>query len=231
MKRSPGLRALAPVLLPAVLAAAVMPGSTPAAAQERPLVSVAPVLGPNWFGHRWELEGDLPVQPADPLDVTLGPTSGLELGLAVEIQPWGRVGLVFSGSWTSMESVRVGTSEDSPGQRNVAGDQSLVRLAGAVRYRIVPQAPGYFSAGVLVNRFTIQNAELVTSQEDRTELGGFGGVGLDFGSGNRHLRAEGRLMVVAPGADPLTPVLGAGTFEPRSVALDYSLSLSLVFGL
>lgn len=218
-----------PILWAIGLAVLLDPGA--AAAQERPLISIAPVLGPTWSGHRWELEGNAPSPSGQPVDVTLGPTAGLELGVATEIQPWERIGLVFSGTWTSMESVRVASSGDSPDQRNVAGDQTLVRFVGGVRYRIVPRAPGYFSAGMVVNRFSIEGPRHVTTREDRTELGGFGGIGLDFGSGSRHLRAEGRLMVVAPGADPLTPVVDMGTFQPRSTVLDYSLTLALVFGL
>lgn len=198
---------------------------------ERQRFSLAPFVGPTWFGHRYELV------ETDPQDregeVTLGPTTGLELGLALEVRPWDRFALAFTGSWAGLDYVLEAPASGDRSPRSIAGSQSVVRLSGSVRYRIVPQAPGFFSAGLLVNRFDAGRPAHVTSAENRTEVGGFGGLGLDIGGGTRRLRAEGRLMVVAPGGEarqPTTP-FRSGMFEPRSVALDYSLTLSFVFGI
>lgn len=237
MKRPPALRALALAFLlgPGSLGSAFLlgPGALLAQdSQDRSVVTLAPILGPTWSGHRYELEGSSVTDSrGDPVEVTLGPTTGLELGLAAEIRPWERFGLVFSGSWTALDFLQVRTSPNEPDNRNISGDQSLVRFTGGVRYRVVPRAPGYFSAGVLVNRFIVDDSGPVVAAPDRTELGGFGGLGLDFGGSDRHLRAEGRLMLVAPDAEPLDPRGFSGTHEPRSMVLDYSLTLAFVFGI
>lgn len=230
----PTISALVPALVLPFAVLLARPARAEAQAGESS-VALVPLVGGAWQGHRYELAGGVTGPAGQNVTVKLGPTTGLELGLGAEVRAWPRFSLFFSGSYAALDYLREESGGSGPQQRNIDGDQSLYRFSGGVQYRVVPRAPGFFSAGLVASYFDpTEPSGYSEVPEPRLEWGGYGGIGLRIGGQSRHLRAEGRLMVMSVGGEDLqgATILGAGgTYEPRSVALDYSVNLGFVFEL
>lgn len=190
-----------------------------------------PVLGINFLAERHEGEGFVSVvDPDAEVEVSLGPGDGALLGLDLEFRAWPTLSLVAGGSWSSLGWIRESRVENRRAVRRIAGSQDLIRLAVGVQWRVVPRAPGYFSAGLLVNRFRVEDPVFVESAAGRTDRGGWLGLGLDMGGERRHLRIDWRLQLVSSGGQTLTGIEG-GTFRPRGFLVENALRAGFVFPL
>lgn len=193
--------------------------------------SVIPVVGINFLAERYEGEGFVaPLDPGADVEVDLGPNDGLLLGLEIEFKAWPTLSVVAGGSWSSLSWVRRTRVEGRDATRQIAGSQELVRLAAGIQWRVVPRAPGYFSAGGVINRFDAGDPVFVQSASDPTEAGGWVGLGLDLGGERKHIRIDWRLHLLS-GDDTVLLGTGGGTFNPRGFLVENTLRAGFVFPL
>ena len=186
-----------------------------------PRVMLVALAGPAWSATRFEWTA-----PAGGR-YRVGPASALTLGGAVELRAWDHVALTASGSWSTPAYEGSGDGDATP-EFLSSGDQQIVRLTGGVHYRVRPSARGYFAAGAAVNLVTPDTGAFFSDEEARTEWGGYGGVGLDFGSGRTRFRAEGRgqlSRVRSPDATAFGEV-----FTARDWAFDVLVLVGVAWG-
>lgn len=215
------------LLLPG-LVLSMAAGPEKLAAQDRTAEDAAtfwvyPVIAFNSYSHRYEQAAG--TNPGGPDAARLGPSRGPSFGLGASARIRPRLSIAASGTRAS-PSYRF----DAPNGETIrGGDQTILRFTGGFQYRIRPQVPGYFSLGAVATRISPQSPVYAPSEGSRTEMGAYGGVGLDLGTGDWNIRIEGRLFFAAPGTTSVE-----GTFvslSPRSLAFDRSISMGLVLPL
>lgn len=216
------------------LAGTAAAGTADAAAQQRPTesrVAVMPLVGISWMGVRFD--GEAPPDTTLPeRRWQLGPSNGPLFGAALEVRATPTLAFGASAAF-SRHSYRLksGTTYEPELEIGIAGSQDVFRFTAGARYRVRASAPGYFSAGAASNLVRPRNPTWTPTEQDRLEIGGYAGAGIDFRSRNRRLRVEARAIATSNSADPVPGALGAALYRPRSIVYDFTLLVGLLFDL
>lgn len=209
-------------------------GAADAFAQVQPSesrVAVMPVIGISWMGVRFD--GEAPPDTMLPeRRWELGPSNGPLFGAGLEVRATPQLALGASAAFSRLSyRLKSGTVFEPGLETGIAGSQDLFRFTAGARYRVRATAPGYFSAGAAANLVRPRKPTWTPSEEDRLEIGGYAGAGIDFRSRNRRLRVEGHIIAASVSADAVPGALGAALYRPRGIVYDFTLTFGLVFDL
>jgi opacity protein-like surface antigen len=176
-----------------------------------------PIVGPSWNGTR--LSGETQVG-----GVRVKPTSGLALGGAFELKVSGHFALTGMTTWSTLGYE---VEADDPRDSFISsGSQEVLRFSGGVNYRFRDTARGYLTGGVAANLF--RTGDVLKDEVERTEWGGYAGLGVDFNAGNPRFRMEGRTSVTR--VDTSDPSLGGFTLQPQGWVADWLLLAGIAIG-
>jgi hypothetical protein len=217
MKNSALVFGLALVLL---LVSSLSPARAPLQAQETDeepgRLALFPLIAVGTFGDRFREHAGGPSR--------LAPASGPLLGAGAELRVLPRVSVTVNGTYSSLSY----DLRDDADFRSVGGRQKHLRFTAGTQLRIRPHVPGYFSLGAAWGRFEPVRPIFAPNEVERTELGGFAGVGMDIFGVKHALRAEGRIYLLAPRTQGAFGAYGV-EYDARSLATDFTFSLAFVF--
>ena len=178
---------------------------------------LVPIVGPSWNGTR--LSGETQVGT-----VGVKPASGLALGGAFELKVSGHFALTGMTTWSAL-----GYEVDAEDPRDSfisSGSQEVLRFSGGVNYRFRDTARGYLTGGVAANVF--RPGEVLKNEVERTEWGGYAGIGVDFNAGNPRFRMEVRTSVTRADTPDLS--LGAFPLQSQGWVVDWLLLVGVAIG-
>lgn len=224
-------------LVPLALALLVLPApvrsqtraEAPGEGQGR--LAFMPIIGINWQGARFD-RAPLPDSGFIEAEAALGPTNGPLFGFGLEYRATPGLAVEASATYSSLKyRFEAGGDRDRGIETGIAGSQSVIRALGGVRFRLHARAPGYFSLGGGVNYFRPGRNPWTPDEPNRVEVAGYAGAGLDLASQGHRIRIEGRFVGASPSTDDVHDSSGAITYEPRSLVLDFVLTLAYLFHL
>lgn len=223
--RAPGRLRSAPVLLALALGpclTAWAPARVDAQAGDSPpRVVVVALAGPSWPGTRFSW-----TTPSGSARFRVSPANALALGGQLEVRVSEHLALAGMATWSSHSYHGEG---DAPGDElRSSGKQRITRLTGGLHYRFRSTARGYLAGGAALNLVTPGTDVFFDDEAERREWGGYGGIGLDFGTGRTRVRVEGRGQLSRIRSDDVT---GFGeVFQAQDWAFDLMLWVGVAFG-